>query len=57
MQQRIKRSRAQSITMACQLLDHPLAVQFTFGGVMKNMQANEATEEIAMVHSGKMPWL
>jgi hypothetical protein len=25
--------------------------------VMEDMQANEAAEEIAMVHPNKMPWL
>jgi hypothetical protein len=43
--------------MTRQLFDHPLAIQFSFGGMMKNMQANEAAEEIAMVHPGKMSWL
>jgi hypothetical protein len=43
--------------MARQLLDHPLAIQFPLDGVMKNMQANEAAEEVAMIHSGKMPRL
>jgi hypothetical protein len=56
-QQWIERSRAQSIAVVCQLLDHPLAIQFPFGRMMKDMQANEAAEEIAMVHSGEMPWL
>src|SRR5260370_23849643 len=56
-QQRIKGSRAQSITVASELFDHPLAIQFSFDSMMKNMQANEAAEEIAMIHSGKMPWL
>src|SRR5450755_2139365 len=56
-QQRIKRSRAQSIAVPGQLFDHPLAVQFCFGGMMQDMQANEAAEEIAMIHFGKMPRL
>jgi hypothetical protein len=43
--------------VVCQLFDHPLAIQFSFGRMIKNMQANEAAEEVAMVHSGKMPRL
>jgi hypothetical protein len=43
--------------VARQLFDHPLTVQFCLGGMMKNMQADQASEENAMVHSGKMPWM
>ncbi len=42
MQHRVKRAGADPVAVASQLLDHPVAVQFFFGGVMQDVQADHA---------------
>jgi hypothetical protein len=50
MQQRIQRARAHPVSMSAQFLHHPKANQGFFGGMMKNVEANEARQEFKFVH-------
>ena len=49
MQHRIKRSRADLVTVLAQLLDHPVAEELAFNRMMENVQPNQADEEFLVL--------
>src|SRR5262249_34988911 len=51
MQHRIERTRTQRVAVAGEVLDHPLAVEFLFRGVMKDVHPDQADQQVLMLHS------
>src|SRR6266849_6803223 len=45
-QDRVERPRAQRVSVPAQLGDHPEAVHGAFGGMMENVDLDEAEEEV-----------
>jgi hypothetical protein len=50
MQDWVKGARADAIAMAGQLVDHRLAKDGTFGGVVQDVEADQAGIETAVIH-------
>jgi len=46
---RVQRARAQPVAVPAQFLHHPEANQGFFGGVVKNVEADEARQEVQLV--------
>ncbi len=46
----VERSRAELVPVPGQLLDHPLPVDLAFGGMVEDVQAHEAGQEVVMIH-------
>ena len=49
MQHRVERPWTDLVAVLAQLLEHPIAKELAFGGMVQNVQANKPAEEILML--------
>ena len=50
MQDRVERAGAQSVPMPSELVDHRLAEDRTFSGVVEDMKADQACIKLPIIH-------
>src|SRR5437762_11946578 len=54
MKNRVERAGAQPVPVAAELVDHRLAEDWTFRGVVKDMEPNQPRVELSIIHRGSI---